>query len=162
MKYTNILIVIVIVVGSSILGYLAYNKYQATQKSELQTENTGPTPTPIQYSSIQNQILVEYTPDESFNPMDKMQLATKYAQPISEYYITQPENKVSKIQFTENTNDTTGEYPFNAKIIFENGAISEQLIKKTYEEIEYWKPECLNGCNFTEEFKAKYPTIVEE
>lgn len=57
---------------------------------------------------------------------------------------------------------TGGEYQITAIFGSEKQYGSEEFnFGKREQEYDYWKPECMGPCNFSEAFKAKYPQIAK-
>lgn len=52
-------------------------------------------------------------------------------------------------------------YMYNINAIYEEG-YGGWLERKVGEPIDWWVPDCLDECQFSEEFSAKYPEIIEK
>jgi len=52
-------------------------------------------------------------------------------------------------------------YMYNISVIYEEG-YGGWLERKVGEPIDYWVPDCMDECEFSEEFQKKYPKVVEK
>lgn len=53
------------------------------------------------------------------------------------------------------------EFPYLFNAIYESGGYSGFVIEKKNGQISWWFPECMNGCNLSQNFKTKYPEIAK-
>lgn len=142
---------------------VAYYYYSSTNNTKVTTPSPETTldTKPVSVPSFEDIPEVKYDPQDAFSQTDIQQLNGKYVFPINEYYSDKPTEKIKSITFKQNENASSStEYPFIVIISFASGARSETLISKTFETIDWWYPECLNGCSYSESFKEKYPEIV--
>lgn len=153
----SIFLVLIALVGVAYYYYSSKSQSNNPAKTPETTLNTEPVSVP----SFEDIPEVKYEPQGTFSQTDIQQLNGKYVFPINEYYKDKPTEKIKSITFKQNDNDMSStEYPFIVSISFASGAKSETLITKTFETIDWWYPECLNGCIYSESFKSKYPEIV--
>ncbi len=73
---------------------------------------------------------------------------------------TRPQDKIALIKVTQNGNDP--KYPYKFEYTYANGVNGGYLIQRTGGHIDWYYPECLNSCNFSASFKAKYPAIISK
>lgn len=63
------------------------------------------------------------------------------------------------IKVTKNS-DTT--YPYKFEYVYKNGGNGGFLIKRTAGHLDWYMPDCLGSCDFSSQFKQKYPEIVSK
>lgn len=100
--------------------------------------------------------VVVYKPAGLLTETDKKNLQERLVNPFFDYY---NESEISYITMTVDVPTKVGD-PFTVEAIHKNGGYQGFLFGKRGGNIEWWKPECMGDCNFSEKFKAKYPAIV--
>lgn len=91
---------------------------------------------------------------------EKTILEEKLINPFIDYYKDMPEELISMdIMVPANPGE---KYKITAIFQYENFTPRQEFIFGAREaDYDYWAPECMNECEFSEAFRAKYPQIVE-
>jgi len=160
------------------IGFLYYQNQKLSEKltnPEFKTENKSPNqvistlPASI---SQPNQTISTPTPTPAKKPVvvyeseglmlsdDKSGIQSRIINPFIDYYSNNPSQIVVSIIISVNNNPNKNEFPYLASAVFANGGNQGFVIEKKNGQITWWLPECLNGCQFTDSFEAKYPEIV--
>ncbi len=87
------------------------------------------------------------------------QLQTKVVAPYIMYYRDMPEHPRLVSIMLEVQADVAG-YPYKAEAIFEGGITNGWLISVSGGNVDWWLPECMVACTFSDAFRAAYPEIV--
>lgn len=69
------------------------------------------------------------------------------------------EKQVNLVSLDISVPENVGEQ-YQVSAIFGNGVHQSFLFGKREQAYDYWAPECMGPCEFTDTFKAKYPQIV--
>jgi hypothetical protein len=94
-------------------------------------------------------------------PSDVDQLNKKIIEPYIHYFQdTRKDDLLVSMRIGVNTGASASTYPYKAEAISKNGVTEGFLISKTGGQIDWWYPECLMKCEFSQEFSTKYPEIV--
>ncbi len=104
--------------------------------------------------------VVVFDPSGLFSPSLKEQMQQRIINPYLDYS-DNGQNTVSITIAVNNIASTKDKYPYTMQAIGENGATFGMAISLTNGNVNYWTPECMGPCNFSESFKAKYPEIVK-
>lgn len=130
------------------------------------TQFISPTSLPVQPSTqkvpptlaAEAKPVVVFEAEGSFSPSDKNSIQKKIIDPFIDFYT--PLQKIVSITISPNTNASKDMYPFLFSAIYASGGNTGFVISKTNGEVNWFIPECMNGCQFTDAFKSKYPEIV--
>ncbi len=177
-----ILVVTFIIVGTvlfSAVGYLFYQNQKLSNKvsnSQIKTTATPaatttakatpnpqlsqsitPTPTP---SKTKGPVVV-FEAEGSIPAGDKSGIQARIIDPYVEYHTNEIDQPVVSITISPNTNVSKAEFPYLFNAIYESGGYSGFVIEKKNGQISWWFPECMNGCNLSQNFKTKYPEIAK-
>ena len=87
------------------------------------------------------------------------QLRAKVVEPFIMYYRDLPESPRLVSMTLEIVPDVPG-YPYKAEAIFEGGITSGFLIGVQGGLVDWWLPECMTSCGFSDSFRTTYPEIV--
>ena len=111
------------------------------------------TPASLVKQNVQLPVIV-YEPSGLFSVDDKQDLTNKIVNPFFDY------NNETEINFIAMIIDKnqSGEYGFLA--IHKNGGYNSQVVTKQGSKFDYWYPECMEVCQFSESYKQKYPEVV--
>lgn len=114
-------------------------------------------PTPMPTQAKQDVVLpvVVYEPSGLFSDKDKEELAKKVIQPFFDY---NNEEEMIFIAMVINK-DESAKYSYMA--INKNGGYESSVLTKKNDQFEYWVPDCMGPCEFSQSFKGKYPEIVK-
>lgn len=63
------------------------------------------------------------------------------------------------IKVTKNSDAT---YPYKFEYVYKNGGNGGFLIKRTAGHLDWYMPDCLGSCDFSSQFRQKYPEIISE
>lgn len=128
-------------------------------KSEKNIYNS-PTSTPSPTAQAAKSTIVVIESKANISATDLDQLQARVINPYLDYYNeTMGEGYIATFTIAINTQQSKTSYPYTAKAIFTNAAYNDFLIAKSNGSIQWWLPECLNGCKLSETFKTKYPEI---
>ncbi len=116
-------------------------------------------PTPTQRA---NKATVVYEAEGSFSAAEKSELKTKVIDSFLDYYTTESDQVLLTLTISKNNQASKDTYPYQAQAIFEGGGNMGFLIMKSGTGVDWWYPECLNGCNLSATYKAKYPEIASK
>jgi len=169
------------VIATAVLatGLASAYMYNATRKAV-----TGPTPTPIVVTPTDagasgslvisptmasvsatpaaTKPVVVFEAEGSISANDKSEIQKKILNPMIDYYATETgSGKLLTITVSANAQASKTTYPYLLKGIFDSGVNLGVTIEKDAASFKWWRPECMAGCPFTPEFKAKYPEVVE-
>lgn len=127
----------------------------ADKKTDEKPIAPAPTPTPNQDNK--NTPVVVYSPNGQFTAQEILELKNRFIQPFTDW---NADNKISTVSIEiEKPNPPISGYKYKVSYINQGGS-NGGFLYGTSTPLEWWLPECLNGCKFTENFKAKYPEIV--
>lgn len=87
------------------------------------------------------------------------QIRGRVVEPFILYYRTTPDYP-RIVSITIETVPDVADYPYKAEAIFEGGGNAGWLIRVTGGVVDWWLPECMGPCPFSDEFRAAYPEIV--
>jgi len=183
-KGNIILIVTFIVVGTvlfSAVGYLFYQNQKLSDKvsdSQVKTIATPTatttikatpnpqlsqniTPTPTSTSSKTKVPVVVFEAEGAMPSGDKLGIQARIIDPYIEYHTNEIGQPVVSITISPNTNVSKAEFPYLFNAVYESGGYSGLVIEKKNGQISWWFPECMNGCNLSQNFKTKYPEIAK-
>ncbi len=124
------------------------------------TVNTDLTILPPATCTICDELPVTvFTPGGLFTDAEKSQLKNKLIDPFFDFQNSTELNYI--VMTIEKYNPTPAHgYKYEVQGITKSGAYQSFLFGQATP-LEWWLPECMGGCNFTPEFEAKYPEIVE-
>ena len=173
-KGNTVLIVIILITATvliSAFGFLFYQNQllsQTINNSNSPTTapqqtlvgsiiNTQPTIMPTATSMPVSKPAVVFQPGGSFDAQTKSQIQARVIDPFIDFHIDEP---IASIRIETNTKSDPILFPYLFDAIFTSGANTGFVITKTDGQINWFVPECMNNCQFSDAFKAKYPEIV--
>lgn len=103
--------------------------------------------------------VVVFIPGGLFSDLERASLREKLVNPYFDFNNT--DSKVTKVAMLIEKYEPLPAhgYRYNVEILGK-GSIYEGFLFGQSSPIEWWKPECLGGCVFTDEYKVKYPNVV--
>ena len=159
-------ILLVALTGASVYFWQNYEKEKALKTVEVKTEEKteektetptpAPTPTPAEESKAP---VVVFTPNGLFTAEERAELQTKFINPFLDW--NKEINQVTVSIEIEKPYPAIAGYKYKVGYINEGGG-NGGFLYGTSTPLEWWLPECLGGCNFSAEFKAKYPEIAAQ
>lgn len=166
-----------IVVGLVIAGLLITVLFLLYQNTKLQNNsiitpsitptiettptiyNSEETPTPSSSVAVSNATVI-FESEASFSAGEKDHIKSKIIDPFLMYYADQyGADHVKTLTISVNDQPSKTEFPYLAKYIFEDGVNGGFVISKTQGNIDWWIPECMGPCPFSDNFRNKYPEI---
>jgi hypothetical protein len=170
MRYKNgsailVIIIIILIVAAGVLGYFFIQNKPADKIGTTSVEVVAtPSPLPLPSSSPPaiSKAVVVFEAEGSFSQTEKDEIRSKIINPYIDYYAELPDQTLLTITIAKNLLASKETYPYSAKTIFKNGGNSGFLIMKQGTGVAWWVPECLDGCNLSASFKAKYPEIASK
>lgn len=173
-KIWPILLVAIIVL---LVGVAAYLYGQSSGLSQKEAEKTTTVNTKISAAPTQAAIEQGLTPavsatgsagkvttiieaEGSLPAQDVSELKARVINPYVDYHEEVGSQPLATLKVSQNPNQSKNVYQYMADAIFVGGANEGFLIQKTNGHIDWWLPECLNGCNLSAGFKIKYPEIA--
>ncbi len=126
---------------------------------------SSPTPTPLSSpTAISSPPLsaaaVVFEAEGSFTPVEKTELTKKVVNPLVDYYADQEAGYLVSLTIAHNTQESRDNYPYQGKAIFKGGGNSGFLVTKLGTGVDWWFPECMGACPYTDTYRAKYPEVV--
>ncbi|MSU75173.1 MAG: hypothetical protein EXS55_01520 [Candidatus Magasanikbacteria bacterium] len=123
-----------------------------TQPVSTKTLNTS--------DSIKLPVVVYARPGLLFNTeqgrLEKINLEKKLISPYMDYY---NEKQINLISLLITIPENIGEW-YGVDAIFRDGMSEGFMFGKREGEYDYWKPDCMGECEFSDAFRKKYPQIV--
>ena len=116
-----------------------------------------PTPTPPA-----SKVTVVFEAEGSFSQSEKDELKKKVIDPLSDYYTTESDQVLLTLTISKNDKASKDQYPYQGQAVFQGGGNMGFLIMKIGTGVDWWYPECLNGCTLSASYKAKYPEIASK
>jgi len=95
----------------------------------------------------------------SFSDAEENQLRQRVVQPFVMYYAELAEHP-TLVSFSLEKTDGIAGYPYSADAIFEGGVTAGFLISNNSAPVDWWFPDCLGPCPFSDAFRAAYPEII--
>jgi len=97
----------------------------------------------------------------SIPAQDLSELKARVINPYLDYQAEVQSGNLVSFKVSPNLLESKAAYPYMADVVFKNGGNEGFLISKNNGQIDWYLPGCINGCVFSEAFKAKYPEIVK-
>jgi len=94
----------------------------------------------------------------SFSDSEKDQLRQRVVEPFVMYHAELADHP-TLVSFSLEKMDIAG-YPYGADAIFEGGVTNGFLISNNSAPVDWWYPDCLGPCPFSDAFRAAYPEII--
>jgi hypothetical protein len=95
----------------------------------------------------------------SFSADEDAQIRSRVVNPFTHYY-RDLEGHPPLVSFTVEKISGVAGYPYSANAIFETGINAGFLISASGGVVDWWLPECMVACSFSDSFRAAYPEIV--
>lgn len=165
MKVKNGSAVLIVIIAILLLavGGLGYFVLKNQQPKNISTTPTGITTTPSPSVSptptATSKPIVVFEAEGSFSQTEKNELYAKVINPYIDYYAELPEEILLTITISKNLQANKDVYPYSVKTIFKNGGNAGFMVMKDGTAIAWWLPDCMDSCNLSAAFKAKYPEI---
>lgn len=173
-KIWSVVLVGIITMLVGISAYL-FGQNQGIKKIELKDSQTFqnisttpvitqlPIPTSIASSGVSKQKPVVFIESESNLPVqDVQELKARIIDPFIDYTLENGgENTLVSVKISQYQGEIKSEYPYMLDGIYSKGGNIGFLIKKTAGHIDWFVPDCMNGCNLSAEYKAKYPEVAK-
>ena len=128
-----------------------------TETAELSTASSSATPTP---KNTNSETEINIAGEFGIPSYWRSELQKKILNPVVDYYKMHDQGKLNAININTNTQTNRNIYPYIAELVLESGAKIGFVIEKTDSSFKWWTPECLGGCNYSENFATKYPEII--
>lgn len=108
--------------------------------------------------------VVVFTPNGVFSDEDKKELTDKVIDPMVDYtpdvYVSIDVEIYSQDKFVGGSTDD--KYIISTVGKPGKGGTGGFIYGSKTKGIDYWVPDCLNKCEFSDEYKAKYPEVVDK
>ncbi len=160
--WTFVLVAIIIV----LVGVIAYLFGKSQEKEVIQTEAAITPDTQVIIPSLAvtqspGTPVVVIESEGNIPPADLSEIKARIVDPYLDYQADVQPGSLVSFKVSPNLLESKAEYPYMADAVFKNGGNEGFLISKNNGHIDWYVPACLNGCVFSENFKAKYPEIVK-
>ncbi len=137
---------------------------EQTQQPAAATQTLAPAPPEAATSEPTLEPATETPPEAVVVFQDifggaEAQIRTRIVEPFVLYYRDQPDYPALLTITISIVPDVPG-YPYKAEAIFETGITSGFLIGVQDGLVDWWLPECMYSCGFSDSFRAAYPEIV--
>jgi hypothetical protein len=107
--------------------------------------------------------LISFEPDSAFTTQDKEGILNRIVEPYVLYQTEiQGTQKLDSIVVSQNTQASAKDYPFLFSATFDGGVSESFVIAREGQTFQWFVPECLGACPFSENFKKKYPEIIKK
>ena len=162
-------VIIIVLVGLAVTGFFVFqNKGVAPVVEPTPTLTETITPSTSVSPSLSSIITASPTPETSFpivyeasgsfSASEKNQIQERIINPFVDYY-NDLDQEIASITISKSA---TAGYPYALSGIFKSGVNNSFLIKASGGVVDWWYPECMGECPFSDEFKAKYPEIISK
>jgi len=151
------------VLGIAVGAYF-YGQNQSLKKVTV-TPVASPTPMPtsvVSPSPTPNKATLIFEAEGSFTQAEKDELTKKVINPLLDYYSTESDQVLLTLTISKNDKASKDQYPYQGQAIFQGGGNMGFLIMKVGTGVDWWYPECMNGCNLSASYIAKYPEIASK
>ncbi len=165
-----ILIIVVLLVLAGVGFYfLIFQKNKVGLKqatlspspSPAVAEKANPTPTVVMtVTPTPQEPVVVFEAAGSFSQSEKDLIKQKVINPFIDYN-QDLVDQASIVSITISHSSTPG-FPYSVSAVFANGGTSGFLVSGSGGDIDWWLPDCMGPCPFTQSFKDKYPEIVSQ
>ena len=161
--YITVATFLIVVFGGGAY-FLGQNQKLISDKSKTETVPTttlliSPTSLPTNIKSQDPVVIIQG--ETNLDPKDAQGLRERVVSPYVDYFKDAYKNDVLiSLKIEANTNASVSAYPYKAEAITKNGISEGFLISNILGQIDWWYPECLGKCAFTDKFKTKYPEII--
>lgn len=95
----------------------------------------------------------------SFSADEEAQIRSRVVNPFIHYY-RDLAGHPPLVSFTIEKVSGVAGYPYGATAVFETGINIGFLISASGGAVDWWLPECMVACTFSDSFRAEYPEIV--
>ncbi len=175
------LIITAVVLGILFLGAVAFGAYllgvnQALQNSQKQSgvpipatpsaatqpvASVSPSVSTSLPSPTVQPVTIQIDQEPNLPSQDVSEIKNRNINPFVDWSADQNSGGgLILIKVTTNNNDAT--YPYKFEYVYKNGGNGGFLIKKTAGHLDWYMPDCMVTCNFSAQFKLKYPEIVSK
>jgi hypothetical protein len=163
-----LVLVLIALTGVTVYFWQNYEKEKALNALRMSTSNesgkaniTPPVDTNVTIvtapATQEKTPVVVYSPNGLFNQAETAEIKKKLIDPFTDWNI---DNKITVVSIMiEKPTPAIAGYKYKVTYIAEGG-VSGGFLFGTSTPLEWWLPECLGGCSFSADFKAKYPEIV--
>jgi hypothetical protein len=117
---------------------------------------------PVSPTPATNKATVVYEAEGSFTQAEKTELKKKVIDPFLDYYTTESDQVLLTLTISKNIQASKDQYPYQGQAIFQGGGNMGFLVMKLGTGVDWWYPECMNGCNLSAAYKLKYPEIASK
>lgn len=132
------------------------------RKVDLRNQEPSAVPTIIaSESELQEAPVVVIQAEGAYPPQDVLEIKERIIAPFLDYKKEVQPGQLVSFSISQNTQPSKDVYPYLADAIFKNGGNEGFVIGKTNGHINWYVPECMGGCQFSEEFSLTYPEIVK-
>lgn len=133
----------------------------ASAPAQLEGKNfilQNPTVQAVETSNVS----ITFAPESAFKEQDKLGITKRIVEP---YQLYQRElngtQELQTIEISQNNQASAKDFPFLFSAKFDGGVNESFVIGRQGDSFNWYVPECLGGCPFSDNFKAKYPEIVK-
>lgn len=103
-------------------------------------------------------VAVVFQPEEFYSTGTKKELNEKLVNPLSDY--SKEDGKSVSALIISSTDKQKG--PWDVFVIYQDGTNRNFFYGNAKQKVQtWWIPDCLTKCEFSEEFKNKYPEVVK-
>lgn len=102
--------------------------------------------------------VVVYAPNGLFTPEEEKEIENKMINPFNDFNL-ENDTQYLTIHIEKFDPLPAHGYKYNVTAISKTGVNTGFLYGQS-DPLEWWLPECMNGCNLSDEFVAKYPEIA--
>lgn len=100
--------------------------------------------------------VIVFNPPADFSNSEEDVIRARLVNPFKDYYKEQDRPLLA--MWIEKSSDGTYRYGVDTA---HKGGTNQGFLYGKDSPLEWWKPTCLGGCEFSDEYKQKYPKVVE-
>ena len=175
LKMMIILLIIIVVALLGVVGFLLMQTRSVQEKKRVvsptvtvadslkATENPMPQATTSAISpSAMSNVKTTIVNESSLPAQDVSELKARVINPYIDFNndLGIETTEITVTKYVPNGSPSSLTYAYSLDYKMKNGGYGGFLISKTNDHIDWYQPECMGGCTFSEAFKSKYPEIV--
>lgn len=165
----NIKIIVLLVAAFVLVAFYFFSS--KSSDSEMMKDSRETSTMPKENSLMEEEVVedeitaesdrtvVVYTPSGLFSEAEKTELGQKLIAPFLEFNL-ENDTRYLTVDITKHDPLPDHGYRYEVDAIGEGGLYTAFLFGSS-DPLEWWIPDCLDGCTFSESFSEAYPEIVE-
>lgn len=137
---------------------------EVAAKTEKNTAATDAITNTVQKTAFSSFMPAVFNPSGAFSPVEKSEIQKKIIEPYRTYHYYMPSELGSvpvsmMIEKIGPEKVSVHGYAYSATVVWTTGTEGWLFGKNGI--VDYWRPECMGECPYSDEFKEKYPYLVQ-